>query len=740
MVQKWLIIMFGIFFTLMLLFLLSPVLAQSNVFPITPGSYEGNINDTTFRTRYSFTLPAGRTATIDMETTSGDLDPLLLLFDDTEALLVNNDDFEEGNRNARIVYTAETAGTYIIETTRFDQESGTTRGTYRLSLAISGTETNGVVDPLSIAPEFGVPYTRLEYGAFGTGELTDPTQKLYYALGGQQGDFVRLVMAAATGDLDPAAAILNAELTVISRIAETAEGEIIIYAALPETGWYLIEAGGTGGVGRFTLYATRLAGSVMVPGEAVTGNFAFDNNIFSYIFNATIGDRIFASVTADNAGEALELTIFDLNLTILTTRTDDTNRVRVPSVIIPRSGPYIIQVRSTGRVRGSYTLDLRSIPVDVSKLNAETAAYNSRYTGIISDGNPVSYYRISGKAGELVTIAMNTPDNQLDPYLILADNTLTELTFNDNAGATRNARIAQYQLPADGDYYVLATRNGLSRGDSVGDYELLLTVGELSLISGSLTVTLRWQGESDLNLFVRDPAGQIVSWSNPAIASGGTLQIDSNTGCSTLSTQPVEHIYWSNPMLSSGDYTIWVWYQNVCVRQLPAVFSLDVMLDGESLLSLNGQSLSPATRFEASVRVLDEGGVVVNPGSISSPSAQQQASQGGDTLILYSQSLTDTISGEVYARFYQFQGSAGDVVTVTAERLTGTLDPIIVLRDASERNLAMNDDADSTTQNARLTYTLPESGRYVIAVTRYGLRDGTTTGDFRLTLERTQES
>ncbi len=716
-----------------------PTLAQSNVFPITPGSYEGNINATAFSTRYEFTLPAGRTATIDMQSTSGDLDPFLLLFDSNETLLLNNDDYEEGNRNARIVYTAENTGTYIIEATRFDQENGTTRGTYRLSVAIAGSETETPIDPLSIAPSFGVPFTRLDYNTIGTSELTDPTQKAYYALGGQQGDFVRLVMTAVTGDLDPAAAILNADLTVISRIADTAQGEITVYAALPETGWYLIEAGSSTGIGRFTLYATRLAGAVITPGETLTGSFGVDNNIFSYIFNATIGDRIFASVTADTNGQELELTIFDLSLGVITARVADTNLVRVPSVIIPRSAPYILQVRSTGRVRGNYSLNLRTIPVDASKLNIQTAAYNSRTTGILSDTSSLNYYRISGKAGELVTIAMNTPDNQLDPYLILLDNTLTELAFNDNAGATRNARIAQFRLPADGDYYILATRNGLSRGDTIGDYELLLTVGELSLATGSLMVTLRWEGDADLNLFVRDPSGQIVSWSNPAIASGGLLQIDSNTGCETLSTQPVEHVYWVNPTPMEGDYTVWVWYQNVCVRPEPTLFALEMRLNGDTLLSVDNQTIAPATRFEASVRVFEGGSAVVNRGSVSNPSAQQQASQGGDTLILYSQSITGTINGEVYARFYQFQGSAGDTIAINVERLTGTLDPIVVLRDANDRNLVLNDDINALTQNSRLIYTLPYNGQYVIAVTRYGLRDGTTTGDFRLRLDLTEE-
>ena len=104
--------------------------------------------------------------------------------------------------------------------------------------------------------------------------------------------------------------------------------------------------------------------------------------------------------------------------------------------------------------------------------------------------------------------------------------------------------------------------------------------------------------------------------------------------------------------------------------------------------------------------------------------------------MVYGQTITDTINEEVYARFYQFSGRANDEIVVRVERLTGSLDPILVLRDADERNLALNDDIDAGNQNAELTYTLPTDGRYVISVTRFGLRDGSTQGDYRLTLQR----
>ena len=64
--------------------------------------------------------------------------------------------------------------------------------------------------------------------------------------------------------------------------------------------------------------------------------------------------------------------------------------------------------------------------------------------------------------------------------------------------------------------------------------------------------------------------------------------------------------------------------------------------------------------------------------------------------------------------------------------------PLVPARYAGDTTLpnGMNDDADETTRDSRLVYTLPADGQYVIAVTRFGVRDGTTTGDFRLNLNK----
>jgi hypothetical protein len=719
----------------------APTATTAPVFPIRPGSIEGNINDAFSSARYSFDANRDDSVTIRMETTSGDLDPFLSLYGPDGTLVGRNDDEASGNRNSLIALTLADGGTYTIEATRFAEGSST--GTFRLTLAIAGTQsTQTPTDPLSAGPDFAVQYIALDYGDIVyANTLNATTPRRYFAVGGRQGDLVRVVVNS-TGDLLPQTRILNRNSEALSRESEMRPGEIIAYATLPETGWYLIEVTARSGAGTFDLFVNRLASAVLQVGELINGTFTLDVPVVSYIVNARIGDQIAVNMfTERGSGVQPQLVLRDLNQTPIANPVVGERFPVLRILSIPRTGPYILEASNLNAdAQGDFSLRLTSYPADIERLEALPVSYNKDYPDTISDDVPQRYYHFSGKTGDLVTITMNRETGSLDPYLILMDSDLNELAANNDASInTRNARIIQFRLPKDGDYYVLAARNNLAQGTTQGEFNLALTVGAISLESGTVTATLRWSSGADLNLFVRDPLGRSISWSDPSSPSGGTLQIDSNTGCQTPSAEPVEHIYFPGTNLVTGDYEVWVWYQDGCGRENPANFSLVIDVSGESVLETSGE-LRPRQRFEAGLRMTQDGETgITNPGRVTTPTRQQEASEGGDVFIRYGESLTGTISDAQYALFYQFDGTAGDEVMIRVERLTNNLDSIVVLRDADNRNLpnGSNDDTDPGTHDSLLTYTLPNTGEYVIAVTRFGVRDGTTTGNFRLTLEQT---
>lgn len=706
-----------------------------SVFPIRPGTIEGALNPAVPRVRYRFDARSGDAVTLRMETTSGTLDPVLSLLDSGGALVARNDDLASGIRDAEITLTVETTGAYIVEASGL----GEAAGTFRLTLAVAGVDLAVTPsDPRSQPPPFAVSYTIIDYQDFTPGTYSaDALTPTYYAIAGRQGDLVRAILTRTGGEYGPALRILDADGQAISRETGTSADEAIAFATLPGDGWYLIEAAGSG-AGSYELYVSRIAATELGIGR-ITASFLPNAPATSYLISgARLGDLLtFNMFMTDQTGAARpEIVLYDLSRRELGRASGE--RFATLRVIAPRSAPYILEANNAvPGTFGTYSLNFSLVPEEIDDLAPLPARYNEVYTGTIATETPQVYYRFSGKTGELVTLTLTAADGDLDPYLILLDGDRNELALNNDAGGTRDARIVQFRLPKDGDYLIVAGRFGLALGATSGGYELAITAGAIALESGALTATLSWSGVSDLNLFVIDPSGQPVSWSAPESLSGGRLQIDANTGCETLSAEPVEHIRWSQ--IAPGDYQIWVWAQNGCGAGEAVVtpFSLAIAANGTPIRELDG-TLEIGQRYQTSLRLTGDGtGVMLDDGSFTRPTSQQQASEGGDPVITFGTPLTGTITSDRYALFYQFSGTAGDVVTIQARRLTGDLDPLITLLDALNRPLADNDDARPDTRDSLLTYTLPADGRYVIAVTRYGVRDGTTAGDFQLSVERT---
>ncbi len=714
---------------------------------------EGNINDITPEIRYSFNGTAGTAVQLSMRATSGNLNPLVILFAPNGDELARSEGGLDRDQDAGPELRLPTDGVYTIQATRVGEDTGTTSGSYSLLLQFAGgTIPSNTVDPLQNDPTtlFGVPFTRLANQNFGSGVLSTQGDRVYFAIGGNEGSLLRIFLIVTEGNVTPSVNILGrgSNLAPISDSIRPRDGEVIAFATLPERDWYLVEVIGEGGSGSFSLFVEQLAVPQIAYDEVQSDQrFPINTPRVSYIFEGTIGDLIFASVNVSEGEATPEVRILDIAQRQVALAPSEENRdlnARGASLqaLLPRSGTYILQVNNiTPQTTGTFTLRLNSIerPVE-QRFDLQPAEYNSVYDGRLSDETPQDVYTFVGSEGELITVTMGALEPALDPFLLLLDANLNELVFNDNTPGTFNASISPFSLPADGTYYIVAGRSGLSLGDSSGGYLLTLTVGEVELQPGIVSATVTWTGDDDLNLFIREPSGTVISWSNPASPDGGRLQIDSNTDCAITSAQPVEHILWEQDSFPvNGDYEIWVWYQNACAGAEPIDFSFQLRVDGAIALDVPRQRLEVGERFNIDIRVSEPQVFILDSGNVSRPSPQQRASEGGDIPILYGQEQTGNISEEVYARFYQFQGIEGDTIVVETERLTGSLDPILILRDDRENNLVESDDISRSNRNARITYTLPYTGRYVIAVTRFGVREGLTFGDYRLSLQLAEQ-
>jgi|SRR6266850_40404 len=80
--------------------------------------------------------------------------------------------------------------------------------------------------------------------------------------------------------------------------------------------------------------------------------------------------------------------------------------------------------------------------------------------------------------------------------------------------------------------------------------------------TGGVQVGVTWDTASDVDLHVIDPASNEVYWNNLSVASGGTLDVDSNAGCA-LDNKNNENIRWTGSA-PNGTYTVRVDYWSAC--------------------------------------------------------------------------------------------------------------------------------------------------------------------------------
>src|SRR6185295_2576753 len=76
------------------------------------------------------------------------------------------------------------------------------------------------------------------------------------------------------------------------------------------------------------------------------------------------------------------------------------------------------------------------------------------------------------KQNDLITAQMTRSNGNLDSFLVIVDSNLQELASNDDNGNSQNAKIDSFMIPADGQYYLIATRLDRDKGTTSGNYKL----------------------------------------------------------------------------------------------------------------------------------------------------------------------------------------------------------------------------------------------------------------------------
>ncbi|MCC7449724.1 MAG: PPC domain-containing protein [Anaerolineae bacterium] len=373
-------------------------------------------------------------------------------------------------------------------------------------------------------------------------------------------------------------------------------------------------------------------------------------------------------------------------------------------------------------------------------------------------------YTFEASAGTTVNVVAVSKTNGLALALLLT-NAAGE-TLARTAELTRaEVAIREFQIAADGTYYITVVRGNGAQAGAAGDFSIALTGSTAAApatvtLANGMQVALTWNTSDDMNLEVRDPIGNAINFRNPNVQNGGQLSGNVNNSCqNTTADNPTETISWPQGNVSGGSYEIIVYFVQAC----PAVastasatesatssldtapsdgtvsFAVTVTVDGKAQEPIRG-TLNTNQQYVASYYLsgpdkveLQQGGpnLAINlapfANKITSPTALNNRA-----------SVNGTISRTGPADAWSFQVAANArPITIDLIATSGSLDPLLVLLGPDGNIVASNDDANPDTRNAEINSVTLQAGRYIILATRFGLQIGGTEGNYTLSINTT---
>jgi hypothetical protein len=167
--------------------------------------------------------------------------------------------------------------------------------------------------------------------------------------------------------------------------------------------------------------------------------------------------------------------------------------------------------------------------------------------------------------------------------------------------------------------------------------------GSTDLGTGDVRVTLRWADAADLDLSVTDPNGETVSYGNPNVGSGGTLDVDANGGCSSGASTPAENVIWPDTA-PDGRYVVVVDLYSSCDSGDGHAFELTAFIGGvpvQLFLGADDGGLSPSdgnasvsSTTPTVIFAFDRGDVADNPQPGDDPGAAADPAREASMTIL----------------------------------------------------------------------------------------------------------
>lgn len=325
---------------------------------------------------------------------------------------------------------------------------------------------------------------------------------------------------------------------------------------------------------------------------------------------------------------------------------------------------------------------LLALPFAAMAQDAEPITIGETVEGSLDSSQTEVHYTFEGELGRYVTITLISSNSGVDPYLRLLDEDGDVVAQDDDSAGSLNARITSFELPANGEYTIVATT---LNGRGSGDFSLTIETPQVNRVE-----------------YTQEIEGQLTT-AAPTVdyrftgTEGDTVIIELTTKDNTNydpylylrdADEPTSYLTYDDDSAGSRNSRI-------------GPFSLPAT--GEYIITAT--SLSQTDQGEYTLRLSR-----IEQETVEIGTPIQGEITNGETL------------------YYAFEGSAGQAVTISVDS-DDAVDTRLVVRNPDGYQVASDDDSGGRIDPEITDLVLSDSGAYQVWVQPYSSSE---SGEFTL--------
>lgn len=493
----------------------------------------------------------------------------------------------------------------------------------------------------------------------------------------------------------------------------------------PESGRYIVRARNYSGMetGDYILsLSERPAVRIPRPGRIAVGRDVSgrltssdaeddDGRVYdAYAFRAAAGERVAIALESEDFDAVLRVGRVVEGVVVQMAENDDGGSGLNARLIFtaPQAGEYVVQATAYGQAaEGDYRLSLEQGPpppeAKPAVIGEETRGRLTSASSTSDPGAPADLYRFTGQEGQRLAISLNA--DRFDAYLELFDAHHNSLATDDDSGGELNARLT-HVLPQDGEYLVEA------RAFSSGEGAYTLKIEEVAPPPPPSAITFGQTIEGELGVDDgTDDEGRLYDAYVFSGKEGQRIQAILRSGDFDAYLQLGE---------AGEDFSVLASDDDGLGQGMDARLTFSLPETGDYVL--RARPWARESKGLYALELIDLGGEPM-PGSLLVGATARGALTERDA-------ITDE---GVYYDAYRFRAKADEKLRFTM--VAPSFDALIEVgeeHDGDFVSLDQDDDGLSDT-HARLNWTAPEDGTYVVRARSYGPN---ATGDYVLMVER----